>query len=155
TFGDGGGVINFNHTFTDYVFGARIEGGGSVNVYFGTTVFSADSTYSGPTTIFGGALLLDGSIASAALVESAGLLGGNGSIGGNVTNAGTVSPGASIGTLTIDGDYVGAGGTLVIESVLGDDSSPADRLVITGDASGTTTVQVINTGGLGAQTTGD
>jgi fibronectin-binding autotransporter adhesin len=42
---------------------------------------------------------------------------------------------------------------LETEAVLGGDASPADRLVVTGDTSGTTTVKVINVGGAGAQTT--
>jgi fibronectin-binding autotransporter adhesin len=67
-------------------------------------------------------------------------------------NAGTVAPGNSIGTLTISGNYIGNGGTLFIESVLGGDASPTDRLVVTGNTSGTTSVKVTNLGGAGAQT---
>ncbi len=63
-----------------------------------------------------------------------------------------VAPGNSIGTLTIAGSYTGSGGTLEIETVLGGDASPSDRLVVTGDTAGTTNVTVINLGGGGAQT---
>lgn len=55
-------------------------------------------------------------------------------------------------TLTINGDYVGNNGQLVLDTVLGDDSSPTDKLVINGQASGTTFVAVNNAGGSGAQT---
>lgn len=48
--------------------------------------------------------------------------------------------------------HTGSGGTLEIESVLGDDTSSTDRLVVTGNTSGTTNVKVINLGGGGAQT---
>jgi outer membrane autotransporter protein len=42
--------------------------------------------------------------------------------------------------------------TLEIEAVLGDDASPTDLLVVTGDTAGTTNVTVIDLGGSGAQT---
>jgi outer membrane autotransporter protein len=82
-----------------------------------------------------------------------GRLQGTGRVG-NTTNAagGTIAPGNSIGTLLVAGNYTGSGGTLEIEGVFAGTGSPADRLVITGNASGTTTVQAINTGGTGALT---
>ncbi|KAA0010824.1 autotransporter outer membrane beta-barrel domain-containing protein [Billgrantia pellis] len=77
---------------------------------------------------------------------------------GDLTNAGTVSligdvPGS---TLTVQGDYIGNDGLLRMSTKLGADDSATDRLVIDGGtASGTTMVEVVNLGGLGAQTTGD
>ncbi|QEN86049.1 autotransporter outer membrane beta-barrel domain-containing protein [Labrys sp. KNU-23] len=56
-------------------------------------------------------------------------------------------------TTTIDGNYVGDGGTVEIDTELGDDSSKTDKLVINGDATGSTKLTVHNVGGLGAQTT--
>ncbi|WP_454818611.1 autotransporter outer membrane beta-barrel domain-containing protein [Labrys neptuniae] len=56
-------------------------------------------------------------------------------------------------TTTIKGDYVGNGGTVEIDTELGDDSSKTDKLVIEGDATGSTKLTVHNVGGLGAQTT--
>ncbi|HEY9237177.1 MAG TPA: autotransporter outer membrane beta-barrel domain-containing protein, partial [Phenylobacterium sp.] len=61
--------------------------------------------------------------------------------------------GASVGALTVAGDYEGRGGTLQIEAALGGDDSQADRLVVGGAASGSTLVEVTNLGGLGARTT--
>ncbi len=55
-------------------------------------------------------------------------------------------------TLYVDGDYTGNGGSLYLNTVLGDDDSATDKLVITGDASGTTDLY-INGIGNGAQTT--
>lgn len=106
-------------------------------------------------TIYDGTLLIgDHSAASSIIgdITNFGTLGGSGTIFGDVTNSGTVSPGNSIGTLTISGNYIGNGGTLLIESVLGGDASPTDRLVVTGNTSGTTSVKVTNLGGGGAQT---
>jgi outer membrane autotransporter protein len=54
--------------------------------------------------------------------------------------------------LTVNGDYTGNGGTLAMRTVLGDDASPTDLLVITGTASGNTNVTVENIGGPGALT---
>ncbi|WP_338616848.1 autotransporter outer membrane beta-barrel domain-containing protein [Achromobacter sp. E1] len=75
----------------------------------------------------------------------------------SLTNAGVVqfvSPGAQSGfkTLTVS-DYIG-GGTLVMNTHLGDDTSLTDRLVVDGGAvTGTTGLQVLNAGGAGALTT--
>ncbi|MBZ9793594.1 autotransporter outer membrane beta-barrel domain-containing protein [Rhizobium sp. 3T7] len=106
-------------------------------------------------TIYDGTLLVGDHSAAASVIgdiTNFSTLGGSGTIFGDVTNSGTIAPGNSIGTLTISGDYVGSGGALEIESVLGGDTSPTDRLVVTGNTSGTTNVQVINLGGSGAQT---
>jgi len=89
-------------------------------------------------------------------VGSGSILSGNGSIFGAVVNRGRIAPGASIGTLTINGNYAGAGGTLDIETILGADDSPSDRLVIAGGtATGSTLVQILNRDGAGALTSGD
>ncbi|HAV8854180.1 MULTISPECIES: autotransporter outer membrane beta-barrel domain-containing protein [Escherichia] len=55
-------------------------------------------------------------------------------------------------TLTIEGDYNGAGGTVIFNTVLEGDDSATDKLVVRGNTSGTTYVRVNNTGGTGAQT---
>ena len=56
------------------------------------------------------------------------------------------------GPRTAAGDYAGNGGTLAIESVLGDDSSATSRLVVNGTTSGNTQINVTNRGGLGGLT---
>ncbi len=76
---------------------------------------------------------------------------------GVLNNAGTVSfvaPDAHAGfkTVTVN-DYAG-GGTLVMNTRLGDDSSLTDKLVIDGGStSGTTAMRIVNAGGAGGQTT--
>ena len=64
----------------------------------------------------------------------------------------SIAPGNSFGTLTAAGNYTGNGGTLEMETVLGGDASPTDRLVVTGNTAGSTTVRLLNRGGPGAQT---
>lgn len=77
-------------------------------------------------------------------------------VGGNLTNAGSVLIGQSGGkagnTLQVRGDYVGNNGTIHFNTVLGDDRSATDRMVIGGSTSGNTTVSVTNAGGSGAAT---
>lgn len=79
-----------------------------------------------------------------------------------VINAGTIdltNGGANPNDrFVVMGHYVGSGGRLNLQTVLGNDSSPSDRLVISGagaTATGSTTINVTNLGGFGALTTGD
>ncbi|MGC6099256.1 autotransporter outer membrane beta-barrel domain-containing protein [Enterobacter sp. ku-bf2] len=55
--------------------------------------------------------------------------------------------------LLVSGDYTGDQGHIYFNSVLGDDSSPTDRMIVSGDTSGTTYVHVNNIGGKGGYTT--
>ena len=74
---------------------------------------------------------------------SGGTLGGYGSVIGDVTNSGVIAPGSAapglsgspMGAFTIKGNYTGAGGTMAINTVLGGDASPSDRMVISGGMS--------------------
>lgn len=77
---------------------------------------------------------------------------------GTVTNAGLIQflarPGA-YSTLTV-GNYAGNNGSIGFNTYLGADDSPTNLLVINGgQASGTTSVLISNTGGPGAQTVSD
>ena len=56
-------------------------------------------------------------------------------------------------TVTVTGDYVSDGGTLVMNTVLAGDGSASDKLAVEGSTSGTTKVKIQNVGGAGAQTT--
>ncbi|MFW7358333.1 MAG: autotransporter-associated beta strand repeat-containing protein [Brucella sp.] len=81
-------------------------------------------------------------------------LGGYDTTVSSLDNGGTVnlSDLTAGTTLTVAGNYTGSNGTLVINTVLGDDNSRTDRLKVGGDTSGTTNLQVVNRGGLGGQT---
>lgn len=93
--------------------------------------------------------------------------GGNGGVSAvttgqlaNVVNAGRIdltNGGSSLtDTFTIAGNYTGNDGLLLLQTVLGADSSASDKLVISGGtASGGTSVTVVNVGGTGAATTQD
>ncbi|KAF1714686.1 hypothetical protein CSC74_15665 [Pseudoxanthomonas yeongjuensis] len=121
-------------------FAGAISGSGAlVQQGSGILVLDGDSSaFAGNTDVQSGGVIV-GSVAGngAALggdvdVANGATLGGHGSIGGDVLNAGTLAPGASIGTLTIHGDYTQtATGTLAIEA---NADGQADLLVVDGVA---------------------
>lgn len=75
---------------------------------------------------------------------------------GNVNNLNNglinLSNGQLGGQLTIDGDYVGTNGVVSIDTKLSNDISATDKLIIVGDATGSSELKVNNVGGNGAQT---
>lgn len=77
-----------------------------------------------------------------------------------LTNAGTIdltngAPSAA-DTFTVAGNYIGAAGFLRLDTVLGSDGSPSDKLVIqNGTGTGSTGIVVVKAGGAGALTTRD
>ena len=156
-FGAGTGILNFNHIDTDYGFDVAMSGNGTINhVGSGKTTLTADQLgFTGETYVYDGIFEVDGSLGGTMDVLG-GRLQGTGSVGTTHNVAGgTIAPGNSIGTLTIDGDYVSDGGALEIETVLGNDLSLTDQLVITGNSLlglAPTQVSVINLGGLGDET---
>ena len=155
TLGVGGGSFDtngFGSTISQDIGGP----GGLTKTGPGLLVLGGASDYAGPTSIVAGNLSVKGSIHSETTVGPNGILSGTGRIVGDVFNRGQIAPGNSIGTLTFAGNYFGNGGTLEIETVLGADDSPSDRLVIEGGAAtGSTMVHILNLGGGGALTTGD
>ena len=102
-------------------------------------ILAGDNTYTGLTEVNDGAeLILNGTIGGSLDVNDGGLLTGSGSmLGGTsdltIKSGGSVSPGASVGTFTIEGDYVqDSGGTYVAEIDTTDGT--ADLLDISGTA---------------------
>ena len=82
-------------------------------------------------------------------------LTGDSDVGTLALNAGgtvALGDGSKFNTLTVTGDYTGAGGTVLFNTVLADDASASDKLIINGATSGQTNVAVNNIGGAGAQT---
>lgn len=82
----------------------------------------------------------------------------------SLNNAGLVAFAAPTGSPTLagsyktltTGSYVGNGGTIALNTFLGADASPTDRVIVNGGAaSGTTGLKIANTAGTGAQTMGD
>lgn len=109
---------------SDGSYAGQLEGSGAfVKQGAGMLVLNGASTaFTGTTTVGGGRLEVgDASHDSAVLggnvsVGAQGVLGGHGTILGDVANGGTVSPGGSIGTLSVSGNYTQAStATLAIE----------------------------------------
>ncbi|EBN2870656.1 autotransporter outer membrane beta-barrel domain-containing protein [Salmonella enterica subsp. enterica serovar Monschaui] len=146
----------------------------------GTLILGAQNTYSGDTDVQEGVLWLAetatiGSAGSAQAVNiaaNAAFGGHNSTVNGHVNNQGSlyfvdtftvngdvVNSSAMISgsdqpnnTLTIAGNYTGNDGHLYLNTQLGDDNSPTDKLIVTGDTAGSTTLHITNVNGLGAQT---
>lgn len=145
---------------TSFTLNGTLDGpGGFTKAGGGTLLLAGASSYDGTTTVNGGTL--QAGLAGAFSPSSAFSVGGNGTLdlGGfdqtvaSLANAGTVKlSGAPGTTLTVAGNYEGRGGTILLNAVLGGDGSVTDRLVVTGDSSGSTDLHVANVGGGGAQT---
>ncbi|WP_347253636.1 autotransporter outer membrane beta-barrel domain-containing protein [Leminorella grimontii] len=129
----------------------------------GTVIIDGDNVQAGLTSVENGVLQLGNAAATVANLQSHvtigqyGALGGYGTVTGNVTNAGNLVmghalTGAGQGTFTIDGDYVGNGGTVIFNTDLAGDSSSTDKLMITGNTSGSSKVSVVSARGEGEQT---
>ncbi|WP_295811987.1 autotransporter outer membrane beta-barrel domain-containing protein [uncultured Nitratireductor sp.] len=141
---------------------ARFQNWETVDAAMGTEL-----TFSGSDML----TLGDGGTSTGVLnVDATSTLFGGGASGGigafdagmlaNVNNAGTIdltnSGDSTTDIFTIAGDYVGNGAQLHLNTVLGDDSSASDKLVIAdGNASGTTDMTIVNVGGSGAETVQD
>ena len=141
----GGGFITKEGTGTLTLSGAN-NYTGATNVAQGTLKAGAANTFSAASAH---------SVASGATLDLAGF---NQSVA-SLANRGTVSlVGATAGTtLTVTGAYVGNNGVLRLGTAL-NGTGPSDRLVLNGAtavASGKTTVQITNLGGLGALTSGN
>lgn len=162
--GSGSLVKKGRGTLTLYQDSAH-TGGTSINA--GALILQRNATLSGGGTV---------NVAEGAII------GGVGTIKGNVVNAGTFVVGnafaalasvpaaeftvigdlANHGTILLAGSQVGnhlrvtgnysAHSTVIINTVLGDDSSPTDKLIVEGDTSAHTSLHINNTGGKGALT---
>ncbi|MDS1140533.1 autotransporter outer membrane beta-barrel domain-containing protein [Pusillimonas sp. SM2304] len=102
------------------------------------------------------ALALDGRLNIDTTSSFATRGGGTGiySVSGDVSNAGLINmqDAAAGDAMTIAGHYVGTNGSLQIDTVLGDDNSRTDTLLVGGDTVGTTRLLVNNVNGTGAPT---
>lgn len=81
----------------------------------GTWIVSSTNAVLIPANVNSGRLLLNGQWAGDANAQSGGTLGGTGNIIGNVSVAtgGTLSPGASVGTLAIGGNFTNSGNLFI------------------------------------------
>src|SRR5690606_8432722 len=109
------GILEFdgdNHLTSN----VRVEGGTLV----------VNGSFSGsPLDVVGGTAVVNGTVSGApTYVGPDGTLGGSGTLG-DTRVAGTIAPGNSIGTLTIDGDYVQEAGARFVAELLPPDQADA------------------------------
>ncbi|AMH19021.2 autotransporter outer membrane beta-barrel domain-containing protein [Hafnia paralvei] len=176
---DAGSTLDFNQgslTVNNGTVDGNMSGAGSLTVAGGTlTVSSDNAAMSADTTIASDGVIrmLSSQALGTGSVNNQGLLylGQDGDSHvtrdtltnyqtGALTNSGSVvighndASGQAIAgtTLTVNGNYTGENGHLQFNTVLGDDSSVTDKLVVTGDTSGDTGVSVKNAGGVGDKT---
>jgi autotransporter-associated beta strand protein len=115
------GTIGYSETYNTVSVGTL----SLVKVGTGTQVLAGTNGYTGTTTISNGVLRIDGALSNTPVTVVGGTLAGSGIIRGTVTvqSAGTLSPGASIGTLTINNSL----------TLLGTTSMEFDKLNFTND----------------------
>ncbi|ENR02242.1 hypothetical protein H721_02228 [Brucella ovis IntaBari-2006-46-332] len=158
----GGGTFDIEDAANNFAVTQGVAGaGGLTKSGSGTLTLSGANSYTGATTVSAGTLTQGaaGGFSTASSrydVDTDGTLdlGGFDTMLAALYNAGTINMnvGAAGSTLMVNGDYVGHDGTIVFNTVLGDDNSKTDKLMVGGDTAGNTNVQVVNRDGLGAQT---
>ncbi len=116
-------------------FAGAISGAGTLTQAGGGTLrlTGNSSAFAGTTQVRAGTLAVDGRLGGALAVGSGARLQGNGSVGATTVQAGaTIAPGNSIGTLSVNGNYVQqAGSTYAVEI---DPSGASDRIAVSGTA---------------------
>lgn len=159
---DNRGTLVLNSA-TDWQLDNDVSGSGNVRkTGIGSLVVSSNAAWTGQTDIDEGSLILGKKDTPVMLASSQvniaeqGTLSGFGGVAGNLTNSGTIVTGVkgqqAGNVLTVGGNYTGNNGLLLMNTVLEDDNSATDKLIIKGNATGYTRVAVTNAGGAGAQT---
>ncbi len=159
-------ILSGNNSYT----GNTLLNSGTTLVAEGATLGSAGNTATvtvadGATFASAGTVNNNVDILSGGVLASWNAVSGNNdtlsttanTINGNVNNSGTLQISGlndHVGNkFTINGDYTGQSGSkIVMNSILGDDSSRTDHLTITGNSAGQSGIKLSNIGGLGAQT---
>jgi len=155
------GQSTFNTQENDVVASGVFSGTGGLNkTGSGLLWLNGATNFTGPTNVNEGILRMTGSITSNTTVASGGTLEGGVTINGNLVNYGVVQPSfnGAITNLTVNGNYIGQGGTFRTNIYSPDTNPIADMLVISGagkSATGVTFIEVVDEGGLGEITRGN
>lgn len=131
----------------------------NVNLNNGTVLTAASDITLGGADALGDTMQID---ASSRLFAGNGVNATFSALGGpgTLVNAGAIDltngAASATDTFTVDGQYNGNGGRVVLDTVLGSDGSLSDRLILaSAPAIGTTGLEIRNLGGPGALTTAD
>ncbi|KRA45533.1 hypothetical protein ASD80_04150 [Devosia sp. Root635] len=131
TFGDGDGLLGFNHTGADLDFAPDLVGDGGLFQLAGTTILSGDgSLFTGETVVQGGTLRVMQTLGGTVDVFGGGMLGGSGTVGTTVVDAlGSIAPD---GLLSVDGDLTFENGSFyLVDAVPGAHDSIAATGTVT------------------------
>lgn len=139
---------------------AEAVDGGTLNLNVGASqlqgTLRADATSQLHAKLSNGAVLTGvmTNVTSATLDSASWNMTGNSTIGALSLGNGTISlgDGSAFHTLNVAGNFSGADGTIIFNTVLAGDDAVTDKLIIGGDTSGSANVRVNNVGGAGAQT---
>lgn len=140
------GIAQFNTTTNDVInlaqteeaeFYATVTGTGTINKIGSKKLnFESDnSSFAGKTNVNAGNFALNNNLGGNVFVNKGGLLSGTGFILGNlhIANKGIVSPGNSIGTMIIGGNYSQAPHSTLLVQV--NEQGEASKLIVGGQAS--------------------
>lgn len=106
--------------------------GGLTKSGAGILRLTGNNSYEGPTTVLGGTLEVNGVIAESDLtIEVGGTLAGTGVVADTLIR-GALSPGNSIGTLTVDGNFMQTSGSVFILEI--ENRTEHDALIVKGSA---------------------
>ena len=155
---EGEGIVRISSEYaheggTEIMHGSLVMDGLSSALSGSGDVRIAEGASLGGYGLIGGNVINQGILAAgsgmAVLTKGTGTL----TISGNLTNSGSIHLGGDDAgnVLRVKGDYSGSG-LLVMNTVLGDDSSVTDKLIVEGNTSGSTAVMLNNAGGMGNAT---
>lgn len=166
------GILNLYFSEDSVLTNSTLDGYGSLNKYNSGTLtlsLSQAKDFNGETNINGGAIIFkgDSNATSDSYATSRVNIASNGALigldnvifQGDINNSGRFYIGDLPNSTTVNestvtvNNYTGnADSYLIFNGKLSDDSSPMSKLIINGDATGTSYVSVNNIGGLGAKT---
>ncbi|WP_260411963.1 autotransporter outer membrane beta-barrel domain-containing protein [Pantoea ananatis] len=155
--GDGNTTAAFTATNSVSVDSITITSGSSLTLSPSARWAAFSGTVNNGTLTLESGSVLDGALSqNGTLLFSAEKMASS-TINASLTNRGNLvlnpTPTSAGNTLTVNGDYTGLPGSSVsLGSVLAGDDSLTDRLVVTGNTSGASTLFVTNENGGGAQT---
>ncbi|AFY19992.1 autotransporter outer membrane beta-barrel domain-containing protein [Pseudomonas sp. UW4] len=151
--GSGNDLLTFDHTTSSGA--ARYINWETLNLVKGSRLDLDGNLQLGDSTTGTGVFNIDGSSMLTSIQGS--ITSSNAGRLATLNNSGVIDLASGNSrtndTLTVEGNYVGNGGQLLLQSAVGDDSSPSDKLVVNnGTLTGSTLISVTNVGGAGALT---
>ncbi|MDR6299333.1 autotransporter outer membrane beta-barrel domain-containing protein [Pantoea dispersa] len=155
--GDGNTSAAFTATNNASVDNITVNSGSSLTLSPYARWSAANGTVNNGTLTLESGSILDGALSQNGTLLFSTEKNASSVINASLTNRGSLvlnpTPASAGNTLTINSDYTGLPGSSVsLGSVLGGDDSLTDRLVVTGNTSGASTLFVTNENGGGAQT---